>query len=62
MNDNVRTQPPNVQSEPREALNESNSPLAQELKRLHFRSAVRSVNGRVHPGLPLRPDAVVSFF
>ncbi len=61
MNDNVRVQSPNVKSEPREVLNERNSPLAKELKQPHFRIAVRSVNDQVHPGLPLRPDAVVSF-
>ncbi len=63
MNDNnVHIQSPNVESGPREVLNESNFPLAAELKRLPFRKAVRSVNCRVHRDMSLRRDAEVSFF
>ena len=69
MNDNVRARSPNVESEPREVLNESElkCQLAEVLlKGPIFRLAVRlhvyRVNSQVHPDsdISLRPDAAVS--
>ncbi len=61
MNDNVRAQSPNVESEPMEV---GVFRLAEVLKRLRFRKSVCRVNRQVHPDrddMSLRPDAVVSF-
>ncbi len=55
---NVIAQSQNV-SELRE-VNESNFPLAEELKGRRFCKALRSVNRQVHLGMSLRPDAIVS--
>ena len=55
---NVNAQSQNV-SELRE-VNESNFPLAEELKGLRFKRALHSVNRQVHPLRALLPDTVVS--